>query len=225
MNKEPRILFLDIEASNLSASMGYILAIGYKFAGSPAKVLSLADYPGSKSTDDKKLLKAFEAVYNQADVVIHHFGQYYDIPFIQTRRLIHKMKPLPVVTQVDTWRIAKKRLKFHSNRLDAILKALGCPYSKTPLDGNIWIDASAGNRKALKYVVKHCKMDVLVLEWVYNHLKSVWDQHPAIYGDIRCNNCGNKTFKSEGIRATTKRVYRRLICKSCGGSRKGELVK
>lgn len=222
------ILFLDIEASNLSASMGYVLAIGYKWAHEKkAKVLTLAQYPGKKKTDDTELLKAFEPIFLKADVVVHHFGQYYDIPFLQTRRIIHKMNPLPVVSQVDTWRIAKKRLKFHSNRLDAILKALGCPYQKTALDGNIWIDASAGDRKALKYVAEHCYWDVMVLEWVYNRLKSVWDQHPTVYSAANnpCKVCGKGKMLSNGLRPGSKKVYRRLSCSKCGFTDKGVIIK
>lgn len=223
-----KILFLDIEASNLSASMGYVLAIGYKWAHEKtAKVLTLDQYPGKKPTDDKKLLQAFEQTFNQADIVVHHFGQYYDIPFLQTRRLIHKLKPMPLVQQVDTWRIAKKRLKFHSNRLDAILKSLGCPYQKTGLDGNIWIDASAGDRKALKYIAHHCKMDVLVLEWVYNHIKAVWDQHPTMVNQkdlIHCSVCIKGRMISNGIRPTKSKIYRRLSCKNCGFTDKGKVL-
>lgn len=220
------ILFLDIEASNLSASMGYVLAIGYKWAHEKsAKVMTLAQHPGRKTTDDRALLKAFEPIFKKADIVVHHFGQYYDIPFLQTRRLMHGLRPLPVVTQVDTWRIAKKRLKFHSNRLAAILKALGCPYQKTDLDGNMWIDASAGDRKALKYIAHHCKMDVLVLEWVYNKTKSVWDQHPGVYtGGARCKVCGKGKMLSNGVRATIKKIYRRLSCNKCGFTDKGAII-
>lgn len=227
MNK-PKILFLDIEATNLSASMGYVLAIGYKWAHEKkARVLSLADFPGKKTTDDRQLLKVFEPIFREADIVVHHFGQFYDIPFLQTRRLIHGMKPLPVVQQVDTWRIAKKRLKFHSNRLDAILRSLGCPYHKTPLDGNAWIDASAGDKKALRYIVEHCYYDVLVLEWVYNHIKAVWDQHPTtLYrSDTNiCPVCREGKMISNGIRPTKSKVYRRLSCSACGFTDKGKVL-
>lgn len=223
-----KVLFLDIEASNLSASVGYVLSIGYKWAHEKkAKVLDLSTHPGSKTTDDRNLLKAFEPIFNEADIVVHHFGQYYDVPFLQTRRLIHGMKPLPVVQQVDTWRIAKKRLKFHSNRLDAILKALHCPYEKTAIDFNLWIDASAGDRKALKYISHHCKMDVLVLEWVYNHIKAVWDQHPTGILSNRtnmCKVCKKGNMISNGIRPTQSKIYRRLSCNKCGFTEKGKVI-
>ena len=58
------ILFIDIEASNLSASMGYVLAIGYKWAHEKkARVMTLAQYPGKKTTDDKELIRAFTDIY------------------------------------------------------------------------------------------------------------------------------------------------------------------
>lgn len=226
--KVAKILFFDIEATNLSASMGYLLAIGYKWADeAKPRVLSIVDYPGKKITDDSNLLRAFETVYNKADIVVFHFGEFYDMAFLQTRRLIHKMKPLAKVQFVDTWRIAKKRLKFHSNRLDAILKSLGCPYKKTALDGNAWIDASAGDRKALKYIIHHCKMDVLVLEWVYNRIKAVWDQHPTLRYESSsnvCKVCLKGKMVSNGIRPTQTKVYRRLSCNRCGFTEKGVVI-
>jgi|SRR5579863_3662151 len=224
--RKPRVLLYDIEASNLSASMGYCLAIGYKWLDErKVTVLSLADYPGSKATDDSRLIEAFRVIHDSADMVIFHFGEYYDQPFLNTRLIIHGKKPLAKVAIVDTWRIARKRMKFHSNRLDAIARSLGCPYQKTTLDGDKWIDASAGDRQALKYIVHHCKMDVLVLEWIYNKIKCMWDQHPAIYGRDNCQSCGGSKMRSLGVRVTIKNTYRRLICERCGLAQKGEVVR
>jgi len=224
-----KVLFLDIEASNLAASMGYILCIGYKWAheAKPRIIRIDETKEGRKHvTDDMGVLKQFEKVYEEADIVVHHFGQYYDIPFIQTRRIMKGLKPMPVTAQVDTWRIAKKRLKFHSNRLAAILSALKCPYAKTELKGDLWIEAMAGDRKALNYVVEHCVQDVLALEWVYNHMKAVSDQHPRVVlsKDERiCPLCGGKG-QSKGLRASAKHQYRRVVCVDCGHNWKGERI-
>jgi len=229
LHSKLKVLFLDIEASNLSASMGYILCIGYKWAHEAKPHIIRIDETkeGRKHvTDDIGVLKEFSKVYEEADIVVHHFGQYYDIPFIQTRRLMKGLKPMPVTAQVDTWRIAKKRLKFHSNRLDAILSALKCPYAKTQLKGDMWIEAMAGNRKALDYVVDHCRQDVLALEWVYNHIKAVWDQHPRTVlskDDSKCPLCGGKG-NSKGLRASAKHQYRRVVCVDCGHNWKGERI-
>ena len=222
------ILFLDIEATDLNADIGNVLCIGYKWAHEKSvHVMSIADYPGKQINDDINLLEAFEPVFSKADLVIHHFGDYYDIPFLQTRRLIKGLNPMPSVSTVDTWRIAKKRLKFGSNRLERILDVLGCPYKKTPLKLSIWASARVGIRGPLKYIIKHCKNDVLVLEWVYNRIKAIWDQHPNIQrtslGRI-CSICGGHG-QSRGLRATLGGQYQRLVCLKCGHSWKGPKVK
>lgn len=220
-----RTLFFDIESTDLSADIGNILCIGYKWSDEKTThIIDIVKYPGKTLADDSGVLREFEKVYLQADVVVFHFGEYFDLPFIQTRRLIHGMKPLPVVTAVDTWRIAKKRLKFGSNRLERILDVLKCPYKKTPVALSIWAKARVGDRNALKYIIEHCYKDVKILEWVYNKIKSVWDRHPRVMPITNAPNCPvcGGVGKSEGIRANSVHTYRRMVCKKCGFNWKAE---
>lgn len=228
----PKVLFLDIEATNLNASMGYMLCLGYKWADEKKAHVTRIDQTREwikDKTDDSGLLKCAEALIGEADVVVHHFGDYYDIPFIQTRRLIRGMKPLPEVATVDTWRIARKKLKFHSNRLDAIIGALNCPIKKTPVLGDAWLKAMAGNKNAITYVADHCEADVLALEWVYNRLKTYWPHHPTMidWEDIgrKCPLCGKSGGTKNGVRRCRTRIYRRMVCGSCGHWWKGEEIK
>lgn len=222
-----KTLFFDIEATNLSASMGYILCIGYKWAHEKeVHLIRIDQTPEGRlhKTDDSGVLKQFGKVFEQADVVVHHFGEYFDIPFIQTRRMMKGLKPMPVVAQVDTWRIAKKRLKFHSNRLAALISSLKCPYAKTELKGDIWIEAMAGEKKAVDYVVKHCKYDVLSLEWVYDKIKPVWDRHPRMFfskDERQCPECGKLAGQGKGKRACQSHQYERMVCTACGFNWKG----
>ena len=229
-----RILFLDIEASNLAASIGFLLAIGYKWAGERETHVLRIDETEEfqvKKTDDTGLLKAFEPIYNQAEVIVYHFGDFYDLPFIQTRRLIKRMKPLPEVSSVDTWKICRKKLKFHNNRLDTILQALGCPIKKTAVMGEKWVDAMSGDSKGLDYIVDHCNKDVRVLEWVYNKIKAVWPHHPNMSShslsprEKTCPICAKPSGRHNGTRRTIKKLYQRLVCSNCGHSWKGGEIK
>lgn len=223
--KSLKVLFLDIEATDLEADIGNVLSIGYKWAHEEkTHVLSILDYPGKKINDDSRLLAKFRPVFEEADIVVHHFGDFYDIPFLQTRMLVHGMQPLPKVATVDTWRIAKKRLKFGSNRLARILEVLGCPYEKSPVKLSLWADARCGNKKAMKYVIEHNRLDVLVLEWVFNKTKAVWDQMPRVYvaqSERTCPTCGKEAGHSKGLRAASKHQYRRMVCTACGFNWKG----
>jgi uncharacterized protein YprB with RNaseH-like and TPR domain len=217
-NTKAKVLFWDIESSDLSADIGHIISIGYKW-GHEAKVhvMSLLDYPGKVANDDSKLIAAFLKVYDEADLVVHHFGEFFDLPFLRTRMLIHGMKPLPDTAQVDTWRIAKKRFKFGSNRLQRILEVLRCPYDKSPVKLSVWGAARVGDPKAIKYVIEHNRLDVLVLEWVYKRLAPSWQHHPALHisENGECTYCGGKTV-SKGRRLCVTHWYQRRFCTKCG---------
>lgn len=220
-----RILFLDIEATDLSADIGNLLSIGYKFSDEKkAHVMDISQHPGKKLNDDSALLEAFRPIYEQADLIVHHFGDYYDVPFLQTRCIINGLRPLPTVTTVDTWRIARKKMKFGSNRLQRILEVLGCPYDKTPVKLSVWADARVGDRKALKYIVKHNYYDVLVLEWVYYKIRALWPSHPVLVPEAKAENrcpLDGAPTKSKGRRLCGVHVYQRRVCGRCGHTFKG----
>lgn len=224
--KKLRIMFLDIECTDLNADIGHIVCIDYKF-NDENKVhhLGLLDYPGKDLNDDSKLLKAFEPAYEQADLIVHQFGDFYDLPFIRTRRLIHGMLPMPEVKTVDTWRIAKKKLKFGSNRLERFIDALDCPYKKTPISLKLWQDARIGKPAAFKYIHEHCKNDVLSLEWVYNKFAALWPAHPVLVTDpTKCRLCGSSKNKSNGRRLSENHIYQRRQCLSCGHTWRGQKI-
>lgn len=228
----PKVLFLDIEATNLSASMGYLLCVGLKWAHERKPRVFRVDetYEWKKDkTDDTGLLNAIEPYILEADVVVHHFGDIYDLPFIQTRRLMKGFGPLPDVATVDTWRIARKKLKFHSNRLDAIINSLGCPFQKTPVLWDGWMKAMAGDTKAINYVVEHCRQDILSLEWVYNKLKAFWPHHPTMISweekGRLCPLCAKQSGVKRGTRRCASRIFARINCKNCGRWWKGEEIK
>jgi uncharacterized protein YprB with RNaseH-like and TPR domain len=223
-----KILIWDIETSDLDADIGHIISIGYMWFGEKTpKLLSIIDYPGKTLVDDSRLIEEFSKVYEQADVTVAHFGQFFDLAFVQTKRLIHGMGPLPKVPMVDTWRIAKKRLKFRSNRLERILEVLGCPYSKSPVKLSVWALARCGDKNAIKYVVEHNRLDVLVLAWVYEKLRPFWEHHPALHTsspDRICSICGSNKVKSKGRYTTSKHTFQLLRCFGCGHSWKGAKI-
>lgn len=224
-----KICFFDIESSNLSANFGFMLSFGWKFQGEKtAKVISIADYPlyERDPTNDKELVKDAAEIISQADVVVGHFACYFDIPFINTRLLYHKLKPMPEVPLVDTWRICRGKLKLNSNRLDTISKFLEVKYEKTPVTGNHWVKAMAGNKKSLKYIIQHNKYDVLVLEEVYNRIRILWPNHPNVNivtgKKDACPVCGVEgKLHSRGQTISKVTTTARYQCQACGTWSKG----
>lgn len=227
--KKARVLTFDIEASNLAANFGYILAIGYKWLDEPTTtVLSIVDSSTFKKdpTNDLEILEKFRKVWEQADIVIAHYGKKFDVPYLNTRLALHGREILPVTPLIDTWAVAKYKMRLNSNRLDTLLTALNCPTKKTPLDGPTWVKASAGDKKSIAYVVQHCKNDVIALEYCYKKIRGLINDHPKLTNDRpdSCNVCGDNKFRSLGVRRTATSVYRRFICTKCGNTIKGSKV-
>lgn len=123
-----------------------------------------------KEQDDKELLARFLEVASQADELVAHNGDRYDLPWLRTRCLFHRLSPIPLFKTIDTCAWARKHFYFNSCKLDYISGFLGHGH-KLKTDSDLWRDILLHNdRRALKYMVKYCKVDVLKLEKVYKSL-------------------------------------------------------
>lgn len=217
--RKPRVMFLDIEATNLSGNFGYVLCIAWQWEGEK-KVYSLdiTQSPGFETdpTNDKWLLRQFAKELLKADMLVFHYGARFDYPYLQTRALYHKMKPFVRVPWIDTWRICKYGLALNSNRLATVASLLRVE-EKTPLNGPIWIRAMAGHRTSIRYVVRHCKQDVVVLRQVYERIRPLRPlTGPKMAVNGACPACGSPKVQKNGLRITVKQKKMRMKCNNCG---------
>lgn len=173
---QEKIGFLDIEASNLDANFGVMLSwcIKIKNGSIISDVLDKNDFKGkSEFHVDKRIVKNLVNAISGFDRLVGHYSKKFDIPFIRSRALINKIEfpSFGSIAHDDTYYMAKFKLKLNSNRLESVARALLGNSEKTHLDGATWIAASRGNKKALNYILKHNKIDVIELEKVWNILK------------------------------------------------------
>lgn len=183
---EAKILLYDIEVSYGLARVwrpGYKIRVGYNDFEIQPKIICISwkwhnsnevftvDWGVEK--DDKELLKTFIKELNKADFIVAHNGDKFDLPWIRTRALYHRLPMLPKYKSVDTLKIARYTHKFPSNRLDDLANYLGLG-RKIKTDMDLWIDTvSKGDYKALNKMVEYCEQDVFVLEEVYDILSSM----------------------------------------------------
>lgn len=221
----PRILAFDIEASNLSADFGIVLCVGFKEVGvGAAEVLNILDYrdeSGDLIEAEKRLLiEVSSKLIHDGDIWLTHYGTWYDIPFINTRLLYHRLPVLPANhTHIDTWKVSRNRLKLRSNRLVTISDFMGTDEQKNSIKPEQWLRALGGHRESMDYIVEHCRRDCEVLEEVYYRIRPLVLDHPHMGGAKwgACRFCGNQTLVSRGSRLTRTRRYKRLQCTTCGG--------
>lgn len=224
MSKKPKILLWDIESSNLNANFGFIFCIGYKFLGErKPTIISIRDFPNYKEdpSNDKRVVQEFAKVFNTADVQVTWYGARFDFPFVNTRLLMSGLQPLAPIPHIDGWRIAKYKLKLNSNRLDAVSRIIpGNKTQKTPIDNKHWLRAASGHTASVKYVEKHCRADIQVLEKAYMAIRPYASAMPNVAKYINpthegCPICGSFNVHKRGTHLTATGTKQRLQCMKC----------
>ena len=224
-----KILAYDIEASNLNADFGIILTFGSKFVEiGKVEVLNILDYVDSSGDllkAEKRLLKEVCERMLSADIWLGHYSTYYDLPFINSRLLYHGLPVLPPnFNQLDTWKIARNRLKLRNNRLITIQEFLHLEDEKNAIKPEQWLRALSGHRKSMDYIVEHNRRDVIVLEQAYLKLRPLVLDHPSknlIDGTGGCGVCGSQKLQKRGFHVTRTKKFQRFQCQVCGAWSKG----
>lgn len=170
--------------------------------------------------NDRALVEDLYSLFNEADIIIGHNGDRFDIRKTNARFIKHGLQPTPPYKTVDTLKIAKKYFKFDSNRLDALGDYLGVGRKLRTGGQDLWHDVMDGDMKAWERMRRYNKQDVVLLENVYNVLKPWMTNHPVVEFsdiDIACPLCGSKDLERRGFSFTNSGLSKkqRYRCK-CG---------
>lgn len=187
----------------------------------------------AKNEDDFRIVKSLWELLDEADIVIAHNGDSFDIPNMNTRLIVHGFLPPTPYQQIDTKVIAKKQFGFTHNSLDALAKLFKLG-GKIETKFELWTKCVDGDNSALKEMEVYNREDVKLLEEVYLKLRPWIRSHPNIglYLDSEtevCPNCGssNIVWLNDKYYYTQTQKYPIYRC-SCGGfgrSRKSVLTK
>jgi len=248
LTKKPtaKILLFDIEtAPNLAYVWGkyeqnvidyqhewYMLTFAYKWYGEK-KVhgRALPDYRGYKkgSMDDKKLVSELRDLFDEADIIVGHNGDQFDIKKSNARFLVHGLPPPSPYKTVDTKKVAKKYFNFNSNKLDDLGQHLGLGRKEKHEGFELWLGCMRGDPKSWAHMLKYNKQDVNLLESVYETMKPWMTNHPnlaAIAGkECACPNCEGGNLQRRGFNYTRTGKFQRYSCLDCGAwssARRGE---
>jgi len=210
----------------------YILSFAYKWADvDQIYTKGLIDYPGYKrhSENDKALVKDLWKLLDEADIVIAQNGDSFDLPKINTRFLIHGLKPPTPYKTIDTLKIARKAFAFDSNKLDDLGHYLGIG-RKLPHTGfHLWRGCMDGNPESWVTMKQYNAHDVELLEKLYYKVRA-WDrQHPQVNkGEIvgeACPKCASHNIQKRGFAYTLQRKKQRYQCRNCAGWFEGSAKK
>lgn len=217
-----RILLWDIESTGLKMDFATVLCIGYKWLDEKQVHMLSITKPG----DDKKLIRDFIKIYNSASMTVTYFGTGFDRKAIIAKALEHNLELPANIPMVDLFYTVKSNMAISRKSLQNVGYYMGLSNEKSPVEGKIWRKAMWGHGPSLKYIQKHCRADVLLLEEAYTKLRTLVRTHPRVAGLGPCRFCGGTELQRRGrVINTLKSEKQRVMCKSCGGWDQRDLPK
>ena len=175
-----------------------------------------------ENQDDTKLIKDFIQVIKDADELIAHNGDKFDIKELRTRAILTGNLMFPIYRTLDTLKKSRQYFRFPSNKLDYLGKVLNVGRKLDHEGMKLWIDICEHKNKAsLKKMIEYCVQDVAVLEDVYFALS------PYIYHNTNmavlkggekwhCPECASQNVQLSHTDATAMGyIKRHMKCNSC----------
>lgn len=245
-SSEKKILLFDIEtAPNLGYIWGkyeqdviafkehwYIISFAWKWMGEKnSYVKALNDFKGYKvgEANDKELVKLLWSLFNQADIIIAHNGNSFDIRKANARFLKHNLQPPSPYKSIDTLLIARRYFKMDSNKLDDLGDYFGIGRKLQTGGFQLWLGCIAGEKKSWTKMKSYNKHDVILLEKVYMRLRSWNTTHPdlnLIYNTINnCPVCRSKKIIADKVIRTKTTRWQSYKCLECGAFHKDRIIK
>lgn len=174
---------------------------------------------GGDVRDDRACCLALSALLDEADIVVAHNGDKFDIKKVNTRLLKHGIKEPSPFKSVDTLKVAKSRFAISSNRLDFIGDFLGVGRKISHSGFNMWKDVLHGDKEAQDEMLTYNVGDITLLEQVYLLMRG-WDKrHPSVvldFGEPRCPSCGSEHLEISGDAYTNVSTFTAVRCLECG---------
>jgi DNA polymerase elongation subunit (family B) len=230
---KPKILLFDLETSpNVAHVWGKweqnvlsyvkeweILSVAYKWLGQ--KRVSCLTQEGQGS--DKKILEKLHALFGEADILVAHNGDEFDIKKARARMIYHGMAPPRSPARIDTKKVAKAYFNFNGNSLDDLgqyLK-LGRKYKHPGFD--MWLGCMRGDKKSWREMAYYNKKDVELLEKVYLRFKPWILNHPNLARLLNpaerrlgvCPHCASQNVQRRGYRAANQTLRQLWQCRDC----------
>ena len=214
--KEIRRLFFDIETTYVKALVFRpgeqrvpitnirgevkIICISYKWQHEDI-VHSLIWKNDKDQQDDKEVVRKFIKVLGEADEIIAHNGDRFDLKQLRTRAVRLGELMYPKYRTTDTLKEARRYFGFQSNKLDYLGQLLEVGRKLDHEGMELWekvIEGKPKERKdALKRMVAYCEQDVILLQDVHTVISPYIGHntnHAVLRGGSKwqCPECGGK---------------------------------
>lgn len=239
INQQLKILVFDIETSPIKAytwrlwkqtishdniiSDWIMLTWSAKWLFSDNVLSDKLTVDESKKENDYRICQSIWDLLNEADIVIAHNGDKFDLRKLNTRFMYHGMGTPSSYQSIDTLKHARKQMAVSSNRLDYLGQFFGLGKKLEHSGFDLWVRCMNHEEEAFNEMERYNIQDVLLLESVYLHLRPFIKPHPNVgllIGDNihRCPSCGSDKLEPRSDYYTTVNVFTEFYCNDCGSN-------
>lgn len=246
--RTPRVLFLDIETAPARGRFWgkvyetdiikvdkpwFMLCYAWQWMGEKKihykGLPDITPHYAANLTNDFFLVKELRNLLDEADVVIAHNGDRFDIPMIRARMARYRIDPPSNFRTVDTLKTCQSQFRLESNKLNYVAEFLGVG-RKIPHTGlDLWSRCEEGDEKAWPVMKRYNKHDVYLLKEVYTVIRPWISNHPdltlydkAKHGPVRCPACRSGHIHKRGLEYTKAARYQAWACYDCKRRFRGE---
>lgn len=201
---EPRILLFDIETmaakvytwgyyqTNVIATDEdwYMLSVAYKWVGdNEVSFIRKAQAKGN----DHFLVEKLWQLFDQADILVAHNGDSFDVKMATARFFELGMGPPSPYLTIDTKKVLAKVTRNYSNKLDEISRRLDFGRKLDTLGFNTWLGCARNDPEAWERMEEYNIHDVVLLERLYQREIPWIDTVNMSLWSGMCKRCGRGT--------------------------------
>lgn len=234
--KGAKILIFDIETSpalvwtwslfpnfigiDMVKEDGYILCWAGKWLGEK-KVFGDSIHLNPRDGDVYKVVGSLHAVLVNADIVVAHNGDKFDIKWANELFIRFGFRPLNHYKSIDTLKESRRVFKSLSQKLQWQCRKLELGAKVDTGGFELWERCMRRVKAACIKMFIYCKGDVHLLEDYYLASRAFYINHPNlnIYDDAhahKCPRCGSVKLVKNGVKYLASYVYQRWLCRNCG---------
>lgn len=172
--------------------------------------------------DDARIVQSLADMIREADVIVAHNGDAFDIPKLNARLVVLGLEPIPPTQSIDTKALSARNFKLAYNKLDYLGEKLVGDRKIDTGGFELWLRCIHGDKKALLEMVTYNEQDVVLLEKIFEKMLPYVKTIPRLIvpepgGSLDvCPFCGSSDRTRRGFKHTTAASYPRFQCNECG---------
>lgn len=233
----PKVLIFDIETAPMVAytfskkvdyiqddfikNDWFILSWAAKWLFSDTVISDKLTKEELKNSDDRRISKSIWELIDEADVIIAHNLNKFDIKKVNTKFLKYKLGIPSPYQKIDTLQHVRKQFAITSNRLDYVAARFLGIEGKMDTPKGLWRRCMENDYEALKIMDEYCVKDVLVLEAVYLEIRPWIRPHPNMVLMALSNEDGGCPVCTSKEKEPTNTEYHTYVnsytAHRCGG--------